>query len=150
MDKLYTIFQSAHSGLRWVVLILLLLAVVKMHLGWKGKKVFTGGDKKIALFAMIAYHTQFLLGLILYFISPKVQFFSGMMKDTFSRFYAVEHITMMVIAMILITVGYSKSKKRADDTAKFKVIAIFYTIALVVVLASIPWPFRTALGGGWF
>ena len=73
-----------------------------------------------------------------------------MMKDALYRFFTVEHSLMMTIAMVLITIGHAKSKKKENDTAKFKTIAVFYTIALVLILAAIPWPFRTALGAGWF
>lgn len=75
------ILIPAHSGWRWIVLILLIAAVVKMNIGWKGKKNFTAGDKKLAMFAMIAYHIQFLVGWILYIVSSKVKFFDGMMAD---------------------------------------------------------------------
>ncbi len=149
MDTFYYLALHAHSGWRWVVLILLLTAIVKTHMGWKKKKEFTSGDKKLGLFAMMAFHLQFLGGLVLYFISPKVQFVEGMMANSMLRFFGLEHLLMMAIAMALITIGYSKSKKAKDDVGKFKSQAIFYTIALVVVLASIPWPFR-ALGANWF
>ena len=146
------ILIPAHSGWRWIVLILLIAAVVKMNIGWKGKKNFTAGDKKLAMFAMIAYHIQFLVGWILYIVnfSSKVKFFGGMMADKMYRFFTVEHSLMMTAAMVLITIGYSKSKKAHNDTTKFKRLAVYYTIALVLVLASIPWPFREALGGKWF
>lgn len=152
MDILH-ILSKAHSGWRWIVLLLLVAAIVKMHMGWKGKKSFTTGDKKLALFAMIAFHIQFLFGWILYFLSDflsgKVQFGEGWMKNEVFRFYGMEHVLMMTIAMILITMGYSKSKKKDTDVAKYKVVAVFYTIAFVLILASIPWPFRAALGGSW-
>lgn len=148
MDILH-ILSKAHSGWRWIVLVLLVAAIVKMHMGWKGKKAFTTGDKKLALLAMIAFHIQFLFGWILYFLSGKVQFIEGWMKNEVFRFYGMEHVLMMTIAMVLITMGYSKSKKKDSDVAKFKVIAVFYTIAFVLILASIPWPFRAALGGSW-
>lgn len=150
METFNRILISSHSGWRWIVLILLLAAVLKMHMGWKGKKEFTEGNRKLALFAMIAFHLQFLFGWILYFTSSKVGFVEGFMKDASYRFFTVEHSLMMTIAMILITIGYSKSKKKATGTAKFKVIAVFYTIALVLILAAIPWPFRAVLGAGWF
>ncbi len=151
MDTFYRILQSSHSGWRWIVLILLVAAVVKMHLGWKGNKTFSAGDRKLGLFAMIAFHLQFLFGWILYFISPKVNFGEQMMSLKLFRFFTIEHSLVMVIAMILITMGYSKSKKKSDDKSKFKTIAIFYTVALILVLARIPWPFMEGLAiDGWF
>lgn len=150
MEKLTSILVHAHSGWRWVVLILLLAAIFKSFSGWRSKKEFTAGDKKINLFAMIAFHLQVTFGLILYFLSGKVMFVAGMMKVQVLRFYAIEHIFGMLIAMVLITIGYSKSKRITDSTKKFKTLFWFYFITLLIVLATIPWPFREALGGKWF
>lgn len=149
MGTLYKILTSSHSGWRWVVLILLLAAIVKAFSGWKKRKDFTAGDKKLAMFAMIAFHLQWTFGLILYFISPKVAFIEGFMKNSMLRFYGLEHLLGMTIAFVLITIGHSKSKKMEEGPEKFKKIFVFYLIALIIILASIPWPFRTALGGSW-
>ena len=96
----------AHSGLRYVVLALLLLAIFKAFT----QKTYTDGARKLNLFALIATHTQILIGLVLYFTSEKVRFVEDTMSDTFSRFFAVEHIFGMILAAALITIGYSKSK----------------------------------------
>ncbi|MCG8577646.1 MAG: hypothetical protein MI810_22385 [Flavobacteriales bacterium] len=146
---MYDILVRAHSGWRWIVLILVLTAIFKAFQGRGAGKEFTAGDKKIALFAMVAFHIQFLVGLILYFLSPMVTFAEGFMKSTELRFYTMEHSVLMILAMVFITMGYSKSKKQTEDKAKFSKIAIFYTIALILVLAAIPWPFRIA-SAGWF
>jgi hypothetical protein len=113
----------------------------------------TNYEKKhrlVNLFTMITFHTQLLLGLVLYFTSEKVQFVEGWMKETIYRFYGMEHISGMLLAIIAITIGHSKSKKGADDAAKFKAIKVWYVLAFILVLAFIPWPFRTELGAGWF
>jgi hypothetical protein len=91
-----------------------------------------------------------LIGLGLYFISPKVQFTGEVMKSAVGRFYTVEHFSMMLIAVILITVGNAKSKRMADDGKKFKSVFTYFLIALILILVSIPWPFREGLGGSWF
>ena len=150
MSNFYSLLVHAHSGWRWVVLILLLAAIFKAFSGWRAKKEFKAGDKKLFMFTMIAFHIQILGGLVMYFISPKVVFVAGMMKNTLLRFYAVEHIVAMILAMILITIGHSKSKKIVESENKFKKIFVFYTISLIIILASIPWPFRSALGANWF
>lgn len=147
---MYEMLVHTHSGLRWIVLLLMLMAIIKGFSGWNGQKKFSAGDKKVALFAMVSFHTQFLIGLILYFVSPVVTFSEGFMKIPVLRFYAVEHISLMVLAMIFITIGYSKSKKAVEDQGKFRKIAIWYLLTLILVLAAIPWPFRESLGGGWF
>ena len=144
---MYNILVAAHSGLRWIVLILMLLAVIKAWGGYSAKKNFGDGDRKIVLFSMIFYHTQWLLGLVLYFTSPRVTFVEGFMKDTITRFYAIEHIFGMTVAMILITIGYSKMKKAEDSEKKFKTVRLWYTLAIIIVLASIPWPFHIPTAG---
>jgi len=146
----YGIMQHLHSVTRWLVLIFLILAIISAFQGWMGKKAYTEGDRKKALFALIFTHVQFVLGLILYFISPYVKHESGVMKDTLLRFYTVEHFVMMILAVILITIGYSVSKRKTEALSKFKTTAIYYLIALLIILAAIPWPFREALGGGWY
>jgi hypothetical protein len=136
-----------------VVLILMLAAIFKAFSGWRGKKEFTPGDKKLAMFAMVSFHIQFLIGWILYFVSPKGAAMigvDGFMKVTTLRFNALEHPLMMTIAMIILTIGYGKAKRMAAGDGKFKKIFVFYLITLLLVLAAIPWPFRTELGGGWF
>jgi len=138
----------AHSGLRWIALLLIVFAVFNALSKMKSTN-YTEGDRKLNMFAMIAYHTQFMLGWVLYFMSVKVQFFEGWMKESKFRFFAMEHALMMTIAFVLFTIGHSKAKK-AEGAAKHKKIAIFYTIGLIIVLAAIPWPFRAALGGSWF
>ncbi len=140
----------AHSGLRWIALILIIIAVVNAFIGLKQSKDFSKKDKMINLFTLIFFHIQLLIGLALFFTSPKVQFTSGFMKETILRFFAIEHPLMMLIAIALVTVGYSKSKKELDSSKKFRKIVLFYTLALIITLIAIPWPFRTELGAAWF
>ena len=99
---------------------------------------------------MVSLHTQLLIGLILYFISPRVSFAAGWMKDAALRFYGMEHLAGMIIAIALITIGYVKSKKGTGPQEIYKRIKLFYIIGLILILASIPWPFRANLGGAWF
>ncbi|MEN9972172.1 MAG: hypothetical protein RIS20_519 [Bacteroidota bacterium] len=142
-----SILTHAHSGLRWVAIILLLLAIVNAFTA----KTFEKKHKMINLFTMITLHTQLIIGLIQYFItSGKVKFFDGWMKEAAYRFYGMEHLMGMLIAIVLITVGYSKSKRGTTDLEKFKPIKLYYVIGFILIIASIPWPFRTALGGSWF
>ncbi|MGH1338118.1 MAG: cytochrome B [Aureispira sp.] len=139
----------AHSGLRWVVLVLLLWAIVNAFSGWRNSKNYTAGDRKVHLFAMISVHVQILIGFVLYFLNwgAKVNFSN--MANSMIRFFSVEHVFMMLIAAILITVGFSRGKRMTDTTARFRFIFYTYLISLVLILAGIPWPFR-ALGAGWF
>ena len=143
---MYEILTHTHSGLRWVALILIIFAIYNSITA----KEFTKREKLINLFSMVSLHTQLLLGLVLYFISPRVIFTSGWMKDASFRFYGMEHLAGMLIAIALITVGYVKSKKGTTPAEIYKPIKLFYIIGLILILASIPWPFRANLGGGWF
>jgi len=137
---------SAHSGLRWIALLLLLLAIFNAFTA----KDYEKKHRLVNLFTMITFHTQLLLGLILYFSSDKVKFVEGWMKIAQYRFYGMEHLAGMLLAIIAITIGHSKSKKGNNAAAKFKAIKVWYVLALILVLAFIPWPFRTELGAGWF
>ena len=137
-----------HSGLRWVVLLLLLVAIVRAF-ARQNRGLYEKSDKMINLFTMVSLHTQLLLGLILYFTSPKVVFVEGWMKVSQSRFYGMEHIAVMVIAIALVTIGRRKAENATEPAKKHKTIALWYTVGLILILASIPWPFRN-LGAGWF
>lgn len=139
----------AHSGLRWVVLLLLIAATFMALLKWRSNAPFTEGDRKLNFFTLIATHIQFLLGLVLLFVSPKVNLSGLDMKNPIERFFTMEHSIMMILSVALISIGYSKSKKAVAENKKFKTVFTYFFIALLVLLAGIPWPFRN-LGTGWF
>lgn len=122
-----------HSILRYVILILVLISIFQAITA--GNKPYTAANKKINLFTLISAHIQLLVGFVLYFISPMVDF--SQMKNPINRYWNVEHISMMVLAIVLITVGYSKAKKAIDDKAKHRAIYIYYSIAVVIVLLGI-------------
>ena len=142
----------SHSGLRWIALVLLLVAVVMAFSGWKGKKPFAKSHNMITLFAFVTLHIQLLLGFILYFAGPKtaVAFQSAsVMGDSFARFWVVEHLAGMLVGIVFVTMGRVRMKKLTDDTQKHKFIFVYYLIGLAIILVSIPWPFRN-VGGGLF
>jgi hypothetical protein len=130
----YSIFKHLHSGFRYIVLILVLVAIIQSLFGWLNKKPYTETNRKINLFALISVHTQLLIGIVLYFISPMVQFTSDTMKNPTTRYFTVEHWFGMIIAIVLITIGHSKSKKIILPEGKHRIIAIFYMIAFLIVL----------------
>lgn len=130
---LYTGLLHLHSVLRYAVLILVLLSIFQALAA--GSKPYTPANKKVNLFALISAHTQLIIGLVLYFISPNVDF-SKMSEPTF-RYWNREHISMMILAIALITFGYSKSKKAVEAKAKHRAIYIYYTLAIVIVLLAI-------------
>lgn len=139
----------AHSGLRWIVLLLLVLSVFKALMKWRSDAPYNEGDRKLHLFTLISVHTQLLLGALLFFMSNKVSFGPETMSNPVTRFFTAEHSVMMLLAIVLITIGYSKSKRAGADTLKSRTIFIFFGCALLAILAGIPWPFRN-LGAGWF
>lgn len=146
---MYSALLHTHSVLRWVALILLLVAIFNA-LASKGKNRYEKKDKMINLFTMVSLHLQLVLGIILIFFSGKVAYVSGWMKVSLYRFFGLEHLLLMVLAIALITIGRRKAENLSDPKKKHAKILIFYTIGLILILAGIPWPFREALGGAWF
>jgi len=143
-----------HGTLRWVVLVLLAIAAVRGILGLRSAAAFTPGHRKLGLFTMIALHVQLVLGLALYFIGENgLKLFDrpDVMSDARLRFFAVEHITGMLVAIALGTLGHSLAKRATTDAARFRAHAVWFTLALVLILAMIPWPFRAGFEAyGWF
>ena len=134
-----------HSYWAYFVLFVVLIATINALAGLFTNKEYQPKDFRISLFALIVTHIQLLIGLILYFISPLgLQSISNngmavVIKDATLRLYAVEHITVMLLAVIFITIGYSKHKKKLVSKPKFKILSIFYTLALILMLSRIPW-----------
>ena len=141
---MYSTLYFVHSWWAYLVLLVLIIASINSLIGFFGKKEYAANDFRIALFTLIASHIQLLIGLVLYFVAPYFQAFSevgmgGVMKDSTLRLYLVEHPLIMIISVVLITVGYSKHKKKLTSKPKFKSLSIFYTLALILVLSRIPW-----------
>ncbi len=145
---MYEIIKHLHSGLRWLVLLGLIYAVYDAYTKWKQNSPYNKDTKKAAFIAFNLTHTQALVGLIIYFITPRIVFGPGLMKDAIQRFFAMEHPLMMLIAITLITIGYIKGK-RGIAGGSFKTIFWFYSIALLIILASIPWPWMK-YGTSWY
>ena len=135
----YTIIRSLHSGWAYLTLLLLVVAVINSFIGLSSKKEFTDKDRRIALFGLIATHIQFLIGIILYFVSPLGKASLGNMSDKALRLTSMEHPLINIIAIALITIGWSRHKKMITNNAKFKSIAVFFGIGLLLILARIPW-----------
>lgn len=140
-----TTVQFIHSWWAYLVVFMVLIATINALAGFFGNKEYQPKDFRISLFALIVTHIQLLIGLVLYFVSPLgMQSISNsgmgvVTKDDTLRLYAMEHPLMMILAVVLITIGYSKHKKKLVSKPKFKILAIFYTIALALILRGIPW-----------
>jgi hypothetical protein len=139
IHSMYEFIQKFHSGWAYLALLLLLVAVVNSIVGLVGKKEFSAKDRKIAVFGLIGTHTQLVIGLILYFVSPLGFASLGQMSDKALRLTSLEHPLINIIAIILITIGWTKHKKLATSESKFKTFSIFYGLGLVLILSRIPW-----------
>ncbi|HTM97970.1 MAG TPA: hypothetical protein VL088_04480 [Pedobacter sp.] len=131
---LYEILKNAHSGWRYVVIILLFVAVITALKGWLGAKSYTEGNRKLNVFTLISAHIQLVFGIVLYFLSPLTK---GPMGEAMYRYWKVEHISMMILAIILITVGNAQSKKIVDETGKHRAIGIYFGLAFLFIIAAI-------------
>ncbi|MCI9845480.1 hypothetical protein [Flavobacterium pectinovorum] len=138
---MYIVFKNIHSLAADFSLLFLLISIFYAYFSLYKGASFTKKSKAIALLGLIGVHLQLVLGVVLYFLSPMgvSNFSAEMMKNSTARLYALEHPMVMIIGIILITVGYSRSKKAFDNSSKFKNIAIFYTIGLILILSRIPW-----------
>lgn len=152
---MYTGLLHLHNLLRWVILVLLLVALFRHLAGMNKKRLVSAGDKKVDLFLMIAAHTMLVLGLIQWSVGDfgfnliRAAGFGAVMKNDAMRFWAIEHLTGMLIAIVLITIGRGKVKRAVDYTAHKKAFW-FFLVALIFILASVPWPFREAVARPWF
>jgi len=140
---MYSILQHAHSGWAYLLLLVLTAATVNAVIGLATKKEFGNLDFSLALGGLIVTHIQLLIGLVLWALSPYASALftntSEVMKTPELRLLALEHPIMMIIAVALLTVGYSKHKKKIVSAGKFKMLGIFYSLTLVVVLSRLPW-----------
>jgi hypothetical protein len=138
---MYTGFQHLHSALAYVVLLLLIVAVGMAKYGFFFKKPFTETQRKVTLFALIGSHVQLLIGLVIYVISPLG--FSNLSAETMgnsmARLYALEHPLINIIALVLITVGFSTVKRLTEDKKKHFRIVLMYGFGLLLILSRIPW-----------
>lgn len=146
---MYSLLLFLHSWLRWIVLLTGLFALIRAISGMNSSRPWTAADAKPGLFFITSCDLQLLIGLALYLVfSPTVQAAFGnigaAMRNPEYRFFVVEHFFGMIIAIALAHVGRVRSKKAKTDPARFKGAAIFYGLALLIMLASMPWPGMTA------
>ena len=142
---MYINLLTVHSIFRWLVLISLLFAIYRGFRGWKGNKPFTKFDNNVRHWTATIVHTQLMIGIWLYFISPLVRYFFYHFFEAVHnrdiRFFGMEHSSMMLLAIVIISIGSAKAKRRTTDLEKFKTMAKWYTIGLMVILVNIPWSF---------
>ncbi len=141
---MYSSILALHSVIRWIVLILLIAGLIKALSGWLGRKHYLANDNKLSLFTMIAIDLNVLLGALLYLVfSPmtKAAFsdFGAAMKESGLRFWAVEHIFAMLLALTMIHVLRKRLKREMPDVVKHKKSAVYYLLTLIFILSGIPW-----------
>ena len=152
---MYNALLHSHSGLRWIFLFLILGSIVRAVMGLTGNRSFDSLDNRLSLFSLIAAHLMLVIGVVLYFVSPIVQAglidMGSTMKNPIHRFWVIEHSSIMVIGIVLITLGRTRLKKIETDAAKHKHILIYFGIGLILILSRIPWPFMANFSHrGWF
>src|SRR5580658_9175085 len=144
-----------HSILRWVILVLLVVAIVKSYNGMTAGRSYSESDRKVGLFLMISAHTTLLLGLLLWFFGAfglalvEDPGMGVVMKNAVMRYWVVEHFVGLLIAIALITIGRGVAKKSIPDSTKFKRAFWLFLVALIIILATVPWPFRAGVGRPW-
>ncbi|MGV3508485.1 MAG: hypothetical protein ACO1N7_04285 [Sphingobacteriaceae bacterium] len=142
---MYITLLAFHSLIRWLVLASLLFSIYRAYTGWLHNKPFTSIDNKIRTGTVTIAHIQLVVGLGLYIISPIVAYFFAGFPEVIHqreiRFFGMEHSTMMLSAMVLITIGSAKAKRKTTDEEKFKTLAIWFSTALFIIFTSIPWAF---------
>lgn len=143
----YLLLKHTHAGIRWIALFILLAAIINSVI--RRKKKYNPADKRLNVYVVYFMHIQVIIGFALYFISPKVVFSAESMSNAMLRFFLVEHISLMIVAVILVTIGFSISKKAIQDSKKHLRTTIFYGIALILILLAIPWPWQS-YAASWF
>jgi len=142
---MYVTLLALHSLVRWLVLASLLFAIFRAYNGWFTYKAFSRFDHAVRQYTVAVLHIQLLLGVALYVASPVVNHFLTNFNEAIHernfRFFGMEHITMMVLAIVVITIGAVKVKRQPTDTAKYKTMAIWFTLGLLLIFLSIPWAF---------
>ncbi|HEY0356752.1 MAG TPA: hypothetical protein VGC29_11135 [Flavisolibacter sp.] len=153
--SLYSALLHAHSVGRWIILLLLIFAILNSLIA--GNRPYIRTDNRLGLILTIVADIMLLIGIYLYFVGSwgynliQERGMSAVMKDPALRFFAVEHLAGMLIAVILIHIGKAQGKKAMSDRAKHRRTMIFYLVALLIILASIPWPFRELFATrGWY
>ncbi len=131
--------KQVHSYIAYIVLILIVITVINAFIGWLLRRPFKSTDRLLGLLTLIAVHLQFLIGITWLIYTYRNTDFSAVMKDSALRLIIVEHPLMMLIGAILVTIGWSKYKKKRDSLRKYKAFAIYYGITLLIFLSRIPW-----------
>lgn len=148
MSTFNLIIQTLHNIGRWGVVILALIAIIRAFAGWAGRKEFTAADGKAGFLYTMALDIQVLLGLILYFskgwFGVLTADFGAAMSSSGTRFFAIEHLVIMIAAVAVAHIGRAQAGKTQSDVKKHSRAALWYLLSFIVLLTAIPWPFMAA------
>lgn len=144
METFNLIIQTLHNIARWGIVILGFIAIVRAFSGWLGKKAYTSADNRTGMLYSMVFDIQILLGIILYFSKGwfgvlTADFGAAMGAGT--RFFAIEHLLMMILAAAAAHIGRSQARKAAEAVQKHRRAALWYFLSFVLMLAAVPWPF---------
>lgn len=143
---LYNVVLEIHSIVRWVVILAALFALIRAITGLSFRRGYMATDNRAGLWFTTAMDIQLLVGIILYFfLSPTttlaLQNFSSVMASSTGRFFSLEHVLLMVIAVIVAHVGRAMARRAPTAAQKHRRSLIWFGLSLLIVLAAIPWPF---------
>lgn len=142
---MYQTLTFLHSQTRWLVLLSLMYAIFRAFKGYFSDRKFTGADNSVRHWAATIAHVQLILGMVFYLKSPVIQYFwknFNAAKESFEHlFFGMIHISLMIAAIMIITIGSALAKRRLTDKEKFKTMGIWFSIALIVIFIAVPWPF---------
>jgi hypothetical protein len=145
MDFLIQLLQTLHNLLRWAVIILGLIAIVRAFNGWLGKKSFDLTNNQVGMLYTSLFDVQLLFGFLLYFYRGWINVlfgdFASAVSNPGTRFFALEHFLLMLAAAVVAHVGRSSARKAGEDAAKHRRLAIWFSLSLLILLAAVPWPF---------
>lgn len=149
-DIAYDITLILHNVVRWIVVIAGLVAAIRALVGWLGGREWTGLDDRLGLIFTVSIDVQLLLGLLLYFVLSPITTsafsdFGQAMSDAGTRFYLVEHLALMLVALVLAHVGRSLSKRAQNDHDRHSRAALFFILSLVAIAVAVPWASRPLL-----
>lgn len=151
---MYPTILAVHSLFRWLVLASLVFAIYRGYRGWRTGLIFSRSDDGVRHRTATIAHVQLILGLWLYSVSPIVDYFFKNYKEAVHerqiRFFGMEHSIVMILSVVVITIGSMRAKRASTDQNKFKIMAIWYALALFLILTSIPWAFSPLVSRPWF
>ncbi|MBF4516593.1 hypothetical protein IRZ71_09565 [Flavobacterium sp. ANB] len=142
---MYQSLLFCHSILRWLVLGSLLYSIFRAYKGFSTQSLFTKTDNSVRHWTATIAHIQLIFGILIYVQSPIVKYFWKNFKEGIQNsefvFFGILHIFLMLSAIVLITIGSALAKRKANDNDKFKTMLLWFSIALIIIFITIPWPF---------